>query len=225
MVIPSVIISILYAYNTFNFRSLALDATLVIAVTFLGSTIAAIVMPWRQKEVFEGSPIAKIRMPDWLGYLMTVVYAAGSIYLIYVSGKYALTVIGGLPQVEGLATPLTWAIVILVALLTLINAVVLLWILYYVGKRIFAGAKMPLVTLAGFIFLLFLDWLLIVWFWDPFNPPFDFALYAIGWKNVSSMVFMVVMYVLAAAIYFGFSAYRRRQGIDIDKVYKEIPVE
>jgi crossover junction endodeoxyribonuclease RuvC len=30
---------------------------------------------------------------------------------------------------------------------------------------------------------------------------------------------------LAAAIYFGFSAYRRKQGIDVDKVYKEIPVE
>jgi hypothetical protein len=28
-----------------------------------------------------------------------------------------------------------------------------------------------------------------------------------------------------AAIYFGFSAYRRKQGVDIDKVYKEIPVE
>ena len=39
------------------------------------------------------------------------------------------------------------------------------------------------------------------------------------------MVFMLVMYVLAAVIYFGFSSYRRRQGIDVDKIYKEIPVE
>ena len=30
---------------------------------------------------------------------------------------------------------------------------------------------------------------------------------------------------LAATIYFGFSAYRRRQGIDVDKVYQAIPVE
>jgi len=36
---------------------------------------------------------------------------------------------------------------------------------------------------------------------------------------------MLIMYALAAVIYFGFSAYRRRQGIDVDKVYKEIPVE
>jgi len=39
------------------------------------------------------------------------------------------------------------------------------------------------------------------------------------------MVFMLLNYVVAAAIYFGFSAYRRRQGIEIEKVYKEIPVE
>ena len=38
-------------------------------------------------------------------------------------------------------------------------------------------------------------------------------------------VLMVVNYVVAAAIYFGFSAYRRRQGVNIDKVYKQIPVE
>jgi hypothetical protein len=39
------------------------------------------------------------------------------------------------------------------------------------------------------------------------------------------MFFMLANYALAAAIYFGFSAYRRRQGIDVEKVYKEIPVE
>jgi uncharacterized membrane protein len=49
--------------------------------------------------------------------------------------------------------------------------------------------------------------------------------YAIGWSNVSSIVFMLLNYVVAAAIYFGFSAYRRKQGIDVDKIYKEIPVE
>jgi hypothetical protein len=106
-----------------------------------------------------------------------------------------------------------------------VNAVLMVWLVYYVGKRLFAGDKMPVVTLAGFIFFLFLDWLLVEWLWDPHVPPFDFAYYAIGWKNVSSMVFMLANYALAAIIYFGFSAYRRKQGIDVDKVYKEIPVE
>jgi hypothetical protein len=39
------------------------------------------------------------------------------------------------------------------------------------------------------------------------------------------MLFMIFNYVLALAIYLGFSWYRRNQGIDVDKVYQEIPVE
>ena len=33
------------------------------------------------------------------------------------------------------------------------------------------------------------------------------------------MVFMIFNYALAAVIYFGFSVFRRRQGIDVNKVY------
>jgi len=102
---------------------------------------------------------------------------------------------------------------------------VLIWLVYYVGKRVLGGTGMPLVTFAGIIFFLFLDWLLVEWFWDPHVPPFDFAYYAIGWSNSTSMAFMLFFYVLAAAIYFGFSAYRKRQGIDVNKVYSSIPVE
>jgi hypothetical protein len=114
---------------------------------------------------------------------------------------------------------LTKLMVILIAVLSVVNAVLLLWVLYYVARKLLSGAKLPLVTLAGLIFFAFLDWLLVEWFWDPGY------LYGIGWQNDISMLFMVAMYALAAAIFFGFSAYRRRQGIDIDKVYKEIPVE
>ena len=224
MVIPSILISILYAYNTWNFRSVTLDSTLVIAVTFLGTTVAAIILPWRSKDVFEGSPISKFKVPVWLGWLVTAVFAAGAVYLIKASFGYAYTVLTNVGGVEGVTT-LTWLIVIFVTLLTIVNAVLLVWLLVYVGKQLLAGEKMPLVTLAGLIFFLFLDWLLVEWLWDPHVPPFDFAYYAIGWKNISSMVFMLANYALAALIYFGFSAYRKRQGIDVKKVYQAIPVE
>jgi len=122
------------------------------------------------------------------------------------------------------ADSLTWFVVILLSLLTIVNAVILIWIFLQVVKGVTASRAMPLVTLAGLIFLGFLDWLLVVWFWDP--PTADgFASYAIGLSNVSSMVFMLVNYIVAAAIYFGFSYYRRKQGIQIEKVYQEIPVE
>lgn len=221
MVIPSIIISILYAFNIFNFQTLVLDATLVIAVTFLGTTVAGIILPWRAKDVFKGSPIAEFKVPSWLGQLVMLLFVVGGIYLIYTSFQYAYTVLTNLSGVD----TLTWLMVIVVAALTIVNAVVLLWLFYYVGSRILGGQAMPLVTLAGLIFFLFLDWLLVEWFWDPHVPPFDFPLYAIGWSNASSMLFMLFNYLLAAAIYFGFSAYRRSQGIDVSKVYQSIPVE
>jgi hypothetical protein len=195
---------------------------LVIAVTFFGTTIAATILPWKQKEIYDGSPIAKYKVPNWLGWVGLTAFTVASIYLIITSFRYAGTILGGLSAVG--ASGLTWIIVILLAVLTLINAGLLIWILYYVAKNVTKEAAMPLITFAGLIFLAFLDWLLVVWFWDPTTAD-GVAMYAIGWSNVSSMLFMIFNYVLAAAIYYGFSAYRRNQGIDVDKVYKEIPVE
>ncbi len=226
MVLPSIVVSYLYAYKIFSFNTLALDATVVIAITFLGSTIAGTIMPWRAKDVFEGSPIAKYKVPTWLGWLVTLVFAVFTVYLIYISLQYAWTILSGIGGLG--ADGLTWFVVIVLGLLTLINAVILLWILYYVAKRVLGGAAMPVVTLAGLIFLGFLDWLLVEWFWDPHVLPSALpavGTYGIGWSNVSSMVFMFLNYVVALAIYFGFSAYRRRQGIDVEKIYKAIPVE
>jgi len=215
MVIPSVIISILYAYNIVGFKSIVLDATLVIAVTFLGSTLAGILLPWRQKEIFEGSPIARYIMPSWLSWLVTVLYVVAAGYLVYLTYSYA----GQVFAQWGDQTGLTQAIIVLIALLSVLNVVMLAYVAIFIGRKVLAGEKLPLITTAGLVFFAFLDWLLVVWFWDPGY------LYGIGWQNSTSMVFMIIMYALAAGIYFGFSAYRKQQGIDVNKVYKEIPVE
>ena len=52
MVIPSLVVGALFAWNIFNFRSLTLCSTLVIAVTYLGSTIAAILLPFIKKDLY-----------------------------------------------------------------------------------------------------------------------------------------------------------------------------
>jgi hypothetical protein len=215
MVIPSVIISILYAYNIVGFKSIVLDATLVIAVTFLGTTLAGILLPWRQKEIFEGSPIARYIMPSWVSWLVTVLFGVASLNLIYLTFGYA----GGVFEQWGDQTGLTQAIIVLIAALSIVNIVLLAYLDGFIWRKMLAGEKLPLITVAGLVFFAFLDWLLIVWFWDPGY------LYGIGWQNSTSMVFMIIMYALAAGIYFGFSAYRKQQGIDVNKVYKEIPVE
>jgi amino acid transporter len=142
MVIPSVVVAYLFAFNIWNFQTLTLCSTLVIAVTYLGTTISAILLPYRKPDLYKASPIAQYNV---LG--------------------------------------------------------------------------IPLITVAGLIFGGFLVFLLYQWIIDP-N-----ALYGIGYKNVDSVKYMLSMYALAAVIYFGFKARRKSEGIDINKVHSEIPVE
>lgn len=142
MVIPSLIVSALFAWDIFNFRSFTLDSTLVIAVTFLGTSIAATLLPYRKPELYNASPIVKYKV---LG--------------------------------------------------------------------------VPLITVAGAIFSAFLVFLLYAWIIDPNK------LYGIGLQNPNSIIYMLVMYGLATAIYLYFKRMRKDQGIDIDRVHQEIPSE
>lgn len=142
MVVPSLIVSALFAWNVFGFQSLTLDSTLVIAITYLGSTIAAILLPYTKPDLYNASPIARFKL-----------------------------------------------------------------------------FGVPLITVAGVIFGGFLFYLLYAWLIDPNK------LYNIGLGNTNSIVFMLVLYGLALGIYLGFKHYRKREGIDIEKVHQEIPVE
>ncbi len=61
IMIPSIVLSVIYAYST-DFFKLTLDATLVIAVTFLGSAIAATILPWYKPRIFDNSPVAHLKL-------------------------------------------------------------------------------------------------------------------------------------------------------------------
>ncbi len=81
MVIPSLIVSALFAWDIFKFRSFTLDSTLVIAVTFLGTSIAATLLPYRKPELYNASPIVKYKV---LGVpLITVAGAIFSAFLAF----------------------------------------------------------------------------------------------------------------------------------------------
>jgi APA family basic amino acid/polyamine antiporter len=142
MVVPSILVSYLFAYNIASFQTLTLCSTLVISVTFLGTTIAAIILPYTKPDLYKASPIAQ--------------------YNVF---------------------------------------------------------GIPLITIAGVIFGGFLVYLLYEWIIDP-N-----VLYGISFRNISMVYYMIGNYVLAAIIYFGFKAYRKSKGIDLNKVQSEIPVE
>jgi basic amino acid/polyamine antiporter, APA family len=61
MLLPSIPISYFYAYNT-DFYSWTLAATQVIAITFFGSAVAALIFPWRRPDIYNASPIARYKI-------------------------------------------------------------------------------------------------------------------------------------------------------------------
>src|ERR1041385_1851079 len=61
MVVPSLVISAIYAYQP-TFTSVFLDATAVLALTFLATVVAAIILPWRRKDLYDASPIARYKV-------------------------------------------------------------------------------------------------------------------------------------------------------------------
>jgi APA family basic amino acid/polyamine antiporter len=61
MIVPSIVVSAIYAYKP-SFTNVFLDATAVLAVTFLATVIAAIILPWRRKDLYDASPIANYKI-------------------------------------------------------------------------------------------------------------------------------------------------------------------
>jgi amino acid transporter len=127
----------LYAYTSFS--SLILAASLVSIIGFAGSALAAAVMPWRRKELYKSSPIAK----------------------------------------------------------------------YEIGK-------IPTITIAGVIWLAFTA--VVIYIFATEARVF----FVSGWV---AWAYLIGMYVVAALFYFAYKFYRQREGIKVELLYKQIPVE
>jgi basic amino acid/polyamine antiporter, APA family len=137
MLLPAVVLSAVYAY-WLKFETYVLDATLVIAVTYLFSAIAVVILPFRKKELWAASPASRFKI-----------------------------------------------------------------------------AGVPIVPVAGVITIGLLGYNLYEWLSND----------AYGVNNHGSLVFMGILYVLAIAVYVIARVVRRRQGIDLGLINKEIPVE
>jgi amino acid transporter len=79
IMVPSVVVSAIYAYSA-DFVALTLDATLVIAVTFLGSSVAAAILPWYKPAIFDNSPVAHLKLAISGAGAITAVILAWVIY-------------------------------------------------------------------------------------------------------------------------------------------------
>jgi APA family basic amino acid/polyamine antiporter len=137
MLLPAVGLGAVYAYNS-TFRNYTLDATLVIAVTYLFSAIAVVILPWRKPELWAASPASRIKV---------------------------------------------------------------------LGVQV--------VPLAGWVTIGLLGFNLYEWLTND----------SYFVNNKSSLIYMAAMYVLAIAVFVVARVVRRRQGIDLALINKEIPVE
>ena len=137
MLLPAVGLSALYAYWG-KFSTYTLDATLVIAVTYLVTSFAAVILPWRKPDLWKASPASRFKV---LG--------------------------------------------------------------------------VPLVPLCGLVTMGLLIYNLVEWLSNS----------AYGVNNVDSLVFMGIMYALAIVVYVTARLIRKRQGVDLALINKEIPVE
>ncbi len=88
MVVPSIPVAYLYAFNMFNFASLTLAATLVIGVTFFGTSIAATIMPYTKKDLYDASPIAKYRVAGVP--MLSIVGAINTLFIGYMLYQWLL---------------------------------------------------------------------------------------------------------------------------------------
>lgn len=137
MLVPSLVVSALYAYTS-EFKTFVLDAVLVPAVTFFGTLIAGMILPWRKRELFENSVVGRYRI---------------------------------------------------------------------VG--------VPVIAVTSGLAAIFMGWNIYQWLTNS----------TYGVNNRTSLIFMGAMYALAVVIYAIARLVRRRQGINLNVVYGEIPVE
>ncbi len=77
----------------------------------------------------------------------------------------------------------------------------------------------PVMTIIAVGYLIFMAWNLYLWIYDPSNT------YGIGYKNTSSVIFMGILYGAAIVIWVVAWAVRKSQGMELEAVAKEIPVE
>jgi basic amino acid/polyamine antiporter, APA family len=93
ILVPSIILSWFYAFNA-DFVALTLDATLVIAVTFLGTAVAATILPYWKRDMYEASPMARYKVGGIP--LLTIAGAVTTLFLGWVMYEWLTNALYGI---------------------------------------------------------------------------------------------------------------------------------
>jgi basic amino acid/polyamine antiporter, APA family len=102
IMVPAVVLSWFYAYfsytgadgTTITFYQLTLDASLVIAVMFFGTSIAATILPWWKPDIYNKSPIARYKIVGLP--LISIAGAITTVFLGWVIGEWLQNTLYGI---------------------------------------------------------------------------------------------------------------------------------
>jgi basic amino acid/polyamine antiporter, APA family len=120
MIVPSLVISALWAYGGTGLQGIFLWATGVIAITFLGTVVAAAILPWRRKDIFENSPISRFRIAGIP--VITITGAVSAIFLLFMLAEWSFNAVYGTSFSINSASPIYFAGTYLVAIVIYVVA-------------------------------------------------------------------------------------------------------
>jgi len=113
MIVPSLVVSAIWAYQP-SFQGIFLWATGVIAITFLGTVVAAAILPWRRKDIFENSPISRFRIAGIP--VITITGVVSAIFLVFMLAEWSFNSVYGTSFSINSASPIYFAGTYLVAI-------------------------------------------------------------------------------------------------------------
>ena len=113
MIVPSLVVSAIWAYQP-GFQGIFLWATGVIAITFLGTVVAAAILPWRRKDIFENSPISRFRIAGIP--VITITGVVSAIFLLFMLAEWSFNSVYGTSFSLNSASPIYFGLTYLAAI-------------------------------------------------------------------------------------------------------------
>lgn len=92
MIVPAILISLAWSFAP-SIQTWFLWATGVIAITFLGTSIAAAILPWRRRDIFESSPIARYKIAGIP--VITITGVISAVFLLFMLAEWSFGAIYG----------------------------------------------------------------------------------------------------------------------------------
>jgi len=123
MAIPATVLTVIYFFVP-GFQTLTLAATFAIAITFLGSTVACMLFPWRRPELFSQNPVSNYTVAGVP--LISIVAGVYTVILLSVFYLWFTQDVYGINNIRSIG---------FLAILYVLSAVVYLGMRYYRSQQ------------------------------------------------------------------------------------------